>query len=160
MSKIIVLPLIIIVLSACAGMPASTPTPEPLGTPTSPPDAACSSPSDWTIQYKRTGGIGGFDQSLTLESDGSLTVQSEHPPVDEQMTIPEDHVKTITDLLVQACPFKAGPTEGVCADCFTYELNIQMDGQTYAVQALDTTLTEELRPLISILDEFLQVTSQ
>jgi len=116
--------------------------------------------SDWTIQYKRTGGIGGFDQSLTLESDGSLTVQSEHPPVDEQMTIPEDHVKTITDLLVQACPFKAGPTEGVCADCFTYELNIQMDGQTYAVQALDTTLTEELRPLISILDEFLQVTSQ
>jgi hypothetical protein len=35
-----------------------------------------------------------------------------------------------------------------------------MDGQTYAVQALDTTLTEELRPLINSLDEFLQLTSQ
>ena len=160
MSKIILLPLIIIVLSACAGMPASTPTPELLGTPTSPPETACSSPSNWMIEYNRTGGIGGFDQSLTLESDGSLMVQSERPPVDKQITIPEDHVETITDLLVQACPFEAGPTKGVCADCFNYELNIEMDGQTYTVEALDTTLTDELRLLINTLDEFLQLTGQ
>jgi len=149
-----------IVLSACAGMAGSTPTSEPLSTPTSPPSATCSPPSEWTIQYHRTGGIAGFDQSLTMQSDGSLTIQSEHPPVDKQMTVPEDHLKSIADLLVQACPFETGATTGVCADCFNYELNIEMDGQTYTVQALDTTLTEELRPLIDTLNEFIQLTGQ
>jgi hypothetical protein len=35
-----------------------------------------------------------------------------------------------------------------------------MDGQTYTVQASDTTLTEDLRPLITTLDEFLQLAGQ
>jgi hypothetical protein len=160
MSKKTLIFLISALLSACAGMPASDPTPEPLGTPTKSASTTCSSPSTWTIEYHRTGGFGGFDQSLTMQSDGSLTVQSEHPPVDKQVTVPEDHVEAITDLLVQACPFEAGPTKGVCADCFNYELSIEMDGQTYTVQALDTTLTEELRPLVNALDEFLQMTGQ
>jgi hypothetical protein len=68
--------------------------------------------------------------------------------------IPKDQVEAITDLLVQACPFELDEKQGVCADCFNYELKIQMDDQTNAIQALDTTLTEELRPLINILDEF------
>jgi hypothetical protein len=160
MSKKTLIFLISIVLSACGGMPASTQATEQLGTPTSPSKADCSPPSDWTIEYNRTGGFGGFDQSLTLQSDGSLTIQSERPPLEAQMKIPEDHVEPITDLLVQACPFEAGPTEGVCADCFIYELNIQMNGQTYAVQASDMTLTEELHPLINALDEFLQIAGQ
>jgi hypothetical protein len=146
--------LLCIILSACAEMPAGTPTPEQLRTPTSPAKSACSPPTSWTIEYHRTGGFGGFDQSLTLQSNGSLTVQSERPPANEQMTISGDQVEAITDLLVRACPFEVGATQGVCADCFNYELKIQMDGQNYVVQALDTTLTEELRPLISILDEF------
>jgi hypothetical protein len=141
-------------------MPASDATPAPVGTPASPPSAACETPSTWRIDYHRSGGIAGFDQRLTLESDGSLTVRSEHPPVEEQMTIPQDHLEEIPDLLARACPFEVGPAQGVCADCFNYELDIQMDGQTYAVEAIDTTLTEELRPLVNILDEFLQVTAQ
>jgi hypothetical protein len=160
MFKIVSLLLFSITLVGCAAAPASSPSAEPLGTPPKSSDAACSSPSTWTVEYNRTGGFGGFDQSLTLRSNGSLVIQSEHPPVDKQITVPEDHVEPITDLLVQACPFDVSQTKGVCADCFNYELNIQMDGQTYTVQALDTTLTEELRPLINALDEFLQVTGQ
>lgn len=149
-----------ILLSACGGMPESTSTSEPVSTPTSPSSVACSPPSDWTIQYHRSGGIAGFDQALTMKSDGSLTIESEHPPVDKQMTVPADHMESITDMVVQACPFEVSQPRGVCADCFNYELIIQMDSQTYTVEALDTNLTEELRPLISILDEFLQITSQ
>jgi hypothetical protein len=89
-----------------------------------------------------------------MKSDGSLTVQG------EKKTIPEGQVEAIADQLVQACPFVASPKEGVCADCFVYELNIQMDGQTYTVQALDTTLTEELRSLTTVLDGFLQAVGQ
>ena len=160
MSKIIPLLLIAIAFSACAGVPVSTPLPESLATPTSNLQAACSSPTEWKIQYNRSGGFAGFNESMTLDTDGNLTVQSERPPADEQKKISEDQVKAITELLVQACPFEVGSTKGVCADCFIYDLNIQMNGQTYAVQVSDITLTEELQPLISALSQLLQGTEQ
>ena len=161
MSKMIPLFLALsILLAACAAAPESTPSTEALATPTQPADAACSPPSSWTIEYHRSGGIAGFDQSLTLQSDGSLEVQSKKPAVDKQIMIPEDHVEPVQNLLVQACPFETARAEGVCADCYNYELNIEMDGQTYTVQASDMTLTEDLRPLITTLDEFLQLAGQ
>ena len=157
MLKIISFLLVSIILSACAAVPASTPTQESVSTPViSPSTAACSPPSNWTIQYTRSGGFAGFNESLTLDSGGSLTVQSERPPVDKQMEITEVQVSAITDLLVEACPFETPLERGVCADCFIYDLEIQMDGRTYSVQASDITLTEELRPLVEVLNQFLQ----
>jgi hypothetical protein len=97
---------------------------------------------------------------LTLQSDGSLSIQSEKPVFNKQTTLPKDHLQPIENLLAQACPFEVGRAAGVCADCFNYELNIEMDGKTYNVQATDTTLTEDLHPLINTLDEFFKVTGQ
>jgi hypothetical protein len=152
--------LVSFVLSACGAMPDNTPAAEPLGTPADPASADCSLPSNWTIEYHRSGGIGGFSQSLTLRSDGNMTIQSEHPPVDKQLQVPEDHVEPIANLLVEACPFPVGRAVGTCADCFNYELDIQMDEQFFTVQAQDTTLTEDLHPLINALDEFIQMAAQ
>jgi hypothetical protein len=162
MSKIIPILLISIILSACAASPppANTPTPEPLATPTSSSSATCSPPSTWTIQYNRSGGFAGFDETLTLDSAGSLTVQSERPAMEDQKTISADQVQAITELLAQACPFEAGPTNGVCADCFFYKLDVQMDGRTYSVQASDVTLTKKLQPLINTLSQLLQESGQ
>jgi hypothetical protein len=162
MAKFIPVFLVSIILSACAVSPppTSTPTPKPLRTPTSSSSAVCSSPSDWSIQYNRSGGFAGFDETLTLDSDGSLKVQSERPPIDEQKTISADQVQAITELLVQACPFEVGPTNGVCADCFFYDLKIQMDDRTYTVQVSDVTLTKKLQPLIGTLSQFLQDSGQ
>lgn len=149
-----------IVISACGAMPEDTPAAEPLGTPTNLASADCSPPSNWTIEYQRSGGIGGFSQSIILQSDGSMTIQSDHPPVDKQLQIPEDHVEPIKNLLVEACPFPVGRADGNCADCFNYELDIQMDEQFYTIQAHDTTLTEDLQPLINALDEFISMAAQ
>lgn len=160
MFKYISLFIVSMLVAACGAAPADTPSPQPLETPTQTVRADCSPPSNWTVEYHRSGGIAGFDQTLILHSDGSLAVQSAQPPVDKQLAIPEDHVEPIGNLLAQACPFPKAKAEGVCADCFNYELKIEMDGQTYEVQASDTTLTEELRPLITRLDEFLQLASQ
>ena len=156
MSKIIPILMIGMLLAACSRAPTSTPIPEPLGTPTRPPTNACSSPEHWNIQYSRSGGFAGFDETLTLDSDGKLTIKSERPPVDKQDTLSKDQVGTITEMLVQACPFKVSPDQGVCADCFVYTLNIQMDGHTYSVQASDVTLTKELNPLVDVLSQLLQ----
>ena len=160
MSKIIPILLISIVLSACTRLPASIPSAEPLGTPTNSSNATCNTPSNWTIQYNRSGGFAGFNQSLTLYSDGNLIIQSERPPVDEQRTISEDQVKTITELLVNACPFEVDSGKAVCADCFIYTLTIQMGGQTYVIEASDVTLPDEFQPLISALSQLLQDTEQ
>ena len=161
MSKITFILLISLVLSACAGLPVSTPTPEPLGTPTSPSKVACSPPAKWSIQFNRSGGFAGLDESLILDSGGSLEVQSERPPKVVEMKVSQDQVDAITDLLVQACPFVIDLTKGNdCADCFVYDLNVQMDGQTYSVQATDVTLTKELNPLIDGLSQLMQNSEQ
>jgi hypothetical protein len=152
--------LVSIVLSACGAVPEDTPAAEPFGTPTKPSDADCSSPSNWTIEYQRSGGIGGFSQSITLQSDGSMTIQSDHPAVDKQLQVPADHVEPVENLLVEACPFPVGRADGNCADCFNYELEIQMDEQFYSIQAQDTTLTEELHSLVNALDEFILMAAQ
>ena len=95
-----------------------------------------------------------------MQSDGSLMVQSERPAIDEQVTLPKDHLEPIQNLLVQACPFTIAKKEDNCADCYIYDLRIEMNGQSYDIQASDMTLNEELRPLITTLDEFFQVTGQ
>ena len=76
----------------------------------------------------------------------------------EEKTISGDQVMEIVSLLAQTCPFEIPRSDNGCADCSLYELNIQIDGETYSVQATDVTLTEELRPLINVLSELLQIT--
>jgi len=164
MSKIISLFLIGLMLSACGAAPAETltpePTPESLGTPTNVSSDTCSAPSDWTVEFHRTGGIAGLSETLTLNSEGSLTVQSKRPPIDVKKSISDQQVKAVADLLSQACPFEMGTTKDNCADCFTYELDIQMDDRSYSVQASDVTLTDELHPLIEKFSQIIQDTGQ
>lgn len=162
MSKFISILLVSIILSACAVTPSptSTPTPEPLGTPTNPPQADCGVPTDWSIHYRRTGGIAGFNQSLTLNSNGDLKVQSRNPQANETKTVSATQVKTISGLLADACPFAEGSVKGTCADCYFYELTIQMDGQTYVTSAPETALNEEMFSLIFALDQFFPTAGQ
>jgi len=132
--------------------------PEPLGTPTNSSATACSVPANWTIQFTRSGGFAGFNQSLTLQSDGSLKIQSENPAANVQKTVSNDQVSEMANLLAQACPFKMQPNDAGCADCFIYNLSVQMNGQTYVMLATDVTLTDKLHPLIDVLSQLLQDT--
>ena len=161
MTKVLPLVLFIIfsiALSACAGTSVSTMAPELLGTPTGSSATDCNTPANWMIQFNRSGGIAGFNQSLTLQSDGGLVIQSESPPANVQKSISKEQVSEITNLLVQACPFNMQPNDLGCADCFIYKLSVQMNGQTYGMLATDVTLTDEVYPLINMLSQLLQDT--
>ena len=160
MKKIIILLLFMITLSACAGAAGNTQVPEQLGTPTSNRQSGCSIPSQWVIQFSRSGGFAGFEESLTLDSGGRLAVQSERPAADVRKTLSKDQVAAVSGLLAEACPFEMKPNDAGCADCYLYKLDIQMDGQTYVMLATDVTLTDELQPLISELSGLLQDTKQ
>ena len=147
-----------IILSACGGEPVNTVEPVPLGTPIGQADSACSIPASWRVEFKRTGGIAGFNQSLTLQSDGSLKIQSENPAANLQKSISKSQINNITNLLAQGCPFKMEANDAGCADCFIYNLSVQMNGHTYTMLATDVTLTDQLRPLIDELNNLLQET--
>jgi hypothetical protein len=145
-------------LSACAGASVSTAQPEPLGTPAASSTAACSQPANWMIQFNRSGGFAGVNQTMTLQSDGSLKIESEKPLANVQKSISKEQVSQITNLLAQACPFEMHPNDLGCADCFIYKLNVQMNGQTYNILATDVTLTDQMYPLINTLNQLLQDT--
>ena len=144
-------------LSACAGASGTT-QPRPLGTPIASSTATCSLPANWTIQFNRSGGIAGFNQTMTLQSDGSLKIESEKPPANVRKSISKEQVSQITNLLAQACPFEMKPNDLGCADCFIYKLSVQMNDQTYNMLATDVTLTDQVYPLINTLNQFLQDT--
>jgi hypothetical protein len=160
MKKIIPILLIGIILSACAGAPVNTQAPAPLGTPTSHLQSGCNLPKEWAIEFNRSGGFAGFNESLTLDSGGRLTVQSERPAAEIRKTLSNEQVNAVSGLLAEACPFEMKPNDAGCADCFLYKLDIQMDGRTYVMLATDVTLTDELHPLISELSGLLQDTKQ
>jgi len=160
MNKLISIFLISFILVACAGASVSTDEPKPLSTPANGPASACGVPSQWTIQLNRSGGIAGVDETMTLDSGGRLTVQSERSSRDVQQTISQDQVNTIAGLLSQACPFEMQPNDAGCADCFLYKINIQMNGQSYVLLATDVTLTEDLQPLVGALSQLMQDTGQ
>lgn len=145
-----------LILTACGGAPAITVEPSPLGTPVSGLGSACDVPSQWSIQFGRSGGFTGVDESLTLDSGDNLTVQGDRPAVNMRKTISGDQVNTISGLLAGACPFEMKPNDTGCADCFLYKLDVQMDGQSYVMLATDVTLTEDIHPLISALSQLLQ----
>jgi hypothetical protein len=156
MKKIIPVLLILAALSACGGAPQDTQEPAPQSTPSEQSDTNCNVPTNWTIDYSRSGGFAGFNESLTLRSDGNLSIQSENPPANAQRLISPDQISAIANLLAQACPFEMKANDAGCADCFLYKLNVQMDGQSYVLLATDVTLTDEVYPLIDALSQLLQ----
>ena len=156
MTKIFPFLLIGIILSACAGAPVGTQMPEPLSTPTSHLQSGCSIPTQWVIQFNRSGGFAGFNESLTLDSGGRLTVQIERSATDVRKTLSKDQVAAVTGYLAEACPFEMKPNDAGCADCFLYKLDIQIDGKTYVMLATDVTLSDEVHPLINELSNLLQ----
>lgn len=148
-----------IVLTACSARPAITPTPVPIATATRSASFDCSPPSSWTIEYHRTGGIAGFDQMLTLESTGELAIKSEKPPGEMETKLPPDELKQIAGLLADVCPFEVTSSQGVCADCFQYQFEIQMDSRFFSVQATDVTLSPEMQKLTDVFNRYLQLSS-
>lgn len=178
MNKVILLSLMLLsVLTACAPFRAETPalsadTPQatpplmatapveasalPVETLPAAPEAACSVPETWSLSFHRTGGFAGFDQSLTVKSQGELQVESKNPPLTFARALSPDELSQLTELLRQACPFNVSPGRNACADCFVYDLQIQWGNQAYAIQATDVTLPEEWRSLVGVLSMFFQ----
>jgi len=158
--KWMILVLVMSLLSACGSavmtepVPAETSEPIPAATSQQPAQAGTCIAADWSLEFHRSGGFAGFDENLTLNSDGKLTVNSNKPQTDFGRTIPADEVQRITDQLEAACPFEAASKADNCADCFGYALTVDTGNKTYRFEGNDVTLTEEQSALVSTLQQY------
>jgi hypothetical protein len=83
------------------------------------------------VTYTRTGGVGGIDEHLRIEPDGTATLSYGEPANSERsFDLSTDELDRITSLL-DAADLESMPAEPVptgCADCFVY--TVEYGGRT------------------------------
>jgi hypothetical protein len=118
-------------------LPAITKTPAlPTATPT---DPACGSPN-WSLDFTRSGGFAGKTLSLHLSSSGPLSATDPVKNLTVPIALSGTELDRMAGLLWAACPFKTQSMPATCPDCFSYTLEISMEGETYSAHATDVEL--------------------
>ncbi len=154
--------LICLMLAGCSPSqppePTYSPSPEIMSSPeaTAALPGNCPQPKQWAIELQREGGIMGLSQQLTLASDGTLQAKDINTQDTFTQTINASQILEIKNLLVQACPFETGRAAQACPDCYEYSLSIQMDDEIFRVKVSDTTIPQDMQPLIQTLSILLQ----
>ena len=160
--KVAVCLLICLMLAGCSpGQPSEqtfSPTPEILSSPdaTAVLPEECPQPKTWEIEFQREGGIMGSSMQLKVASDGTLQAQDLNTQDTFTQTLNPSQVLEIENLLVQACPFETGRAAQACPDCYEYSMSIQMDEELFRVKVSDTSIPQDLQPLIQTLSILLQ----
>lgn len=140
-------------------MPATPPTPaRPTDTPATPARPTSMLADDVVVIYRKTGGIMGMDETLTIRADGTLTLRSRRP--DQQTTkVDPATLKPLLGLLGSAEFAALEPAyRALGADLFVYEISlpgrakptvVTMDGaQPPAVLEQAIEQLEQLRQLL------------
>jgi hypothetical protein len=146
--------------AACSGAtqpgkatPTSSPSPSPV-TPATTLTASQCKTTEWSLDFTRSGGLAGKVATLHMTSSG--TVIATQP--DQRLILPTEvapaSLVQVAQLLEAACPFFSSPSPKPCPDCFTYALQIQMNGSSYSARATDVDLAG-LGPLIQSLSTIL-----
>lgn len=99
--------------------------------------------NDVILQYQREGGIGGFNETWTIEATGRVTHTGRGSGTDRQLT-PDQTAQLIGALRAANL---AGLKDSyvpanTCCDRFLHTLTITLDGQTHKVQTLDAAPDE------------------
>lgn len=108
------------------------------------------------IDYRRTGGIAGFDDHLTIQPGGQATLTRRGAQA--TFTVDQATLKQLTTLLDKA-GFSRLPAESLAqrgADLFTYEITYQ--GRTVRTQ--DTAIPAALQPAIDLLNTLVQANAK
>ena len=150
--------LIAVALEACnvsAADRTPSPTPEAAGTALGP--SGCPNPNLWRLHLLQSGGFAGVSRTLELSSDGALIASDRNRTVELSGALEAAEIKSISDLLAAACPFRGEPRPEICFDCFEYSLQAEVDGVRFEFQANDMGLDDSPSgALIAALRGFLE----
>lgn len=160
MSKFTLIAALILSLlfTACSAPAATQPAETPASTPSLPVKEAASTPNppdkqvnEWTIEMTQSGGIMGLMRSVEVRSDGSYTVKDERLDKTVTGSLTGSDLQELNELMISTS-FSPQKPAGICADCFVYDIQIQMDGNKLNVKLDDTSLPNSgLEPLVALL---------
>jgi len=136
-------------------------TPEPIKTPTLKPRQT-DQPSfegNWTITMKHSGGIMGLSRSIEITSKGNFIVVDERANKTVTGILAENEFSKINEQVSSLEYIPASKPDGMgCADCFIYDLEIQENGEKFAVQLNDISLPSSgLESLVSYLRSLIDI---
>jgi len=136
-------------------MPAATPT--PATTPTQNLNQPVPTlPDVPVIEYQRSGGIQGLDETYMIYSDGRITSTA-----GGEWTVPPEEVQQLLAQIVQTGLFESkqsGPKTVPCCDRFSYTLTVRFEGQTYIFQTYDgaENQPEAIQSAFDVVTDFIQ----
>jgi hypothetical protein len=113
-------------------------TPEPFNTPTIKPPAPG---GDWTIKMTQSGGIMGISRSIEVSSDGKYSVVDERQNKTVTGELTTNELSELNELVINSSYVPETKPNGCeCADCFVYDLEMQVNGVKLSVQLNDVSL--------------------
>lgn len=111
------------------------------------------------VDFRRTGGIAGFDDHLIIRAGGDVTLERKGG-VRHVFTVDKTVVLRLQQAIEEAGFFElasqAHPAE-IIPDALIYRITCQTDGRRHTVETSDGAIPQQLMPLI---DELNQITAQ
>jgi len=106
----------------------------------------------WKIKFTLSGGLRGLQRVVELANTGQMTVIDQKNERQVTIQLSEEDVTKIAGLVEEAAHLPPAGQLPNCADCFVYNLNMQMDSQYFSILVNDINLAESgLAPLVNIL---------
>jgi len=131
-------------LLATCGSPPSTSSHEAAG-------------SDILVEYRRTGGIAGFDDYLIVRRNGEATLEKKGG-VREIITLDENMISRLQQAVNKAEFFDLDSQyrpARVIPDAFQYRITYQDDGRRHTVETTDGAIPEQLAPVLDELNRII-----
>ena len=142
---------IIFIVCGCAP-PTGTPPP-PMGTSPPPTGATPVSTDDFTLTFRRTGGIAAIDEQLTVRADGSA--QLDRSGTSKQFKVSADQLAEFKRMVEKADFFNLKPeymSNKKAADLIEYTVSCKWGNRQHAVRTETLSIPDPLEPLIVALN--------
>ena len=100
----------------------------------------------------------GLSRSIEISSDGNYTVMDDRTNKTITRKLPANELAKLVEIVSNTeYVTTEKPMPSACADCFIYNLEIQMDGKKFSTQVDDITLPNSgMEPLITYLRDLIQ----
>ena len=113
-------------------------------------------PVDWNVTLVKSGGIMGVSRSVQIASSGEVTLKDLRSNLTTQSKLTPAELATLAGLVLSANP--DGPAQpSQCADCFIYDVKINLGDEIHELQFDDSSLAgSPLQPLVEFLARFVE----
>jgi hypothetical protein len=109
----------------------------------------------WTVTFRITGGVAGFDREVTVSAAGGATAVDRRRRIERTDRVPDSELSTIASLLPGVEP-RNRDRPGSCGDCLAYTIDVQRNGRLITAHVDDMSLAaSRLEPVVTALNRLL-----